>query len=140
MKNATLQSVKLLIETILLLSLSLFVVRNPVLAQADACTVQVYYDSDGKDQGDCLNPDTGLCRTKAYALQQGLRACSNEVIMLSGGLVRDTYRAPKMVRGPLDWVIAGVYWLIPMLIGVPVGWCAARWLSVRKIRRAGGKL
>jgi hypothetical protein len=114
---------------LLLVLLSLLSAARPALAQADACTVQVYYGSGGQDEGDCLH-STGLCATKEYALQQGLNICAREVQILLDGFVVDTYRNPTVVmRSPLDWMILSVYWVLPWIIGAPIGWWAGRRLA-----------
>jgi hypothetical protein len=116
---------------LLLATLALALAQGAVLGQPAACPVQVYYGPGGQDKGDCSNDHDGLCATRDYALQQGLRICPREVQMISEGLLRDTYRTPSAaLRRPVDWAIAGAYWLAPWLIGGAVGWWVGRRLSL----------
>ena len=105
---------------------ALFLLAIPfgtVSAQADNCVVQVFYGDEGMDQGSCTDMGAGLCKTREYALEQGKLICPSEVQIMSGGLLRDVYRAPASVkRQPLDWTLTAVYWVVPFVVGGLAGW------------------
>lgn len=131
------QNVKFLLGLLLVLSV-LVVYRPSAWAQSDPCVAQVYYSADGKDEGDCRHPDSGLCATKAYALQQGLQQCIYEVQLFSNGLLRDTYRNPTLVERKFgDWIIVYFYWSLPVVVGISVGWMLGQQCHRSIFRRKG---
>jgi hypothetical protein len=98
-----------------------------VSAQAQRCAVQVFYGDEGVDEGDCTDMGDGLCKTREYALAQGKAICPDEVQMMSGGLLRDIYRSPAVIRRkPLDTLLAALYWIVPFVAGGLAGWLIAR--------------
>jgi hypothetical protein len=94
-----------------------------IYAQSEQCIVQVYYGDGGLDQGDCRDPANGLCATADYALEQGLQVCPETVQIFNNGMLVRMYRAPiPPPDTPLRWLLAGLYWAVPLLLGGFAGW------------------